>query len=143
MKRHESREQALTFLFESIFNLNTPEEILEFAASSRKEKISNFSRELFLGTLEKVEDIDLIIEKHLKGWKKSRLSKIILSILRLGVFEMIYYKTEHDIVIDQAVKLSQKYATQEDALYVNGVLGSIGRNFCSSKEKDVEIIKEN
>lgn len=136
MKRHESREQALTFLFESIFSQNTPEEILELASSLRDEKISNFSKQLFLGTLENLKNIDSIIEKHLKGWKKNRLSKMVISILRLGVFEMVYYKTEIDIAIDQAVKLAQKYATQDDAVYINGVLGAVGRNLSENKEEN-------
>ena len=136
MKRHESREQALTFLFESIFSQNTPEEILELAASLREEKISNFSRELFLGTLKNLKSIDSIIEKRLKGWKKNRLSKMVISILRLGIFEMVYYKTETDIAIDQAVKLAQKYGTQDDAVYINGVLGAVGRSLSENEEKN-------
>ena len=105
------------------------------AQSLRGEKVSNFSKELFLGTLSNLESIDSTIEKYLKGWKKARLSKMVLSILRLGVFEMLYYKTEVNIVIDQAVKLAEKYATQEDLLYVNGVLGAIGRQLAENSEE--------
>lgn len=136
MKREESRQQALIFLFESEFSPNTPEEILEMAELLRGEKVSGFSKELFLGTLKNLSEIDSVIEKNLKGWKKERLSKIVLSILRLGVFELIYQKTPVNIVIDQAVKISQKYATQSDAVYINGVLGSVGREFCEMKSEE-------
>ena len=77
-----------------------------------------------------------MIEKNLKGWKKERLSKIVLSILRLGTFELIYQKTPVNIVIDQAVKISQKYATQSDAVYINGVLGAVGREYCENKSEE-------
>ncbi len=129
MKRHESRGQALTLLFESSFGYKNPDEVLELASLAREEKISGFSKELFLGTLENLENIDLIIENHLKGWKKDRLSKVVLSILRLGIFEMIYYKTPVDVSIDEAVLLAKEYATKDDASYINGVLGAIAKNF--------------
>ena len=127
MKRHESRSQAIELLFESSFGSKNPEEILELANRAREEKISGFSKELFLGTLENLEDIDLLIENNLKGWKKERLSKVVLSILRLGIFEMIYYKTPVDISIDEAVTLAKEYATKDDASYINGVLGAVAK----------------
>ena len=127
MKRHESRGQALALLFESSFEGKNPEEILELTNLAREEKISGFSKELFLGTLENLEDIDLLIENNLKGWKKERLSKVVLSILRLGIFEMIYYKTPVDISIDEAVTLAKEYATKDDASYINGVLGAVAK----------------
>lgn len=136
MKREESRQQALIFLFENEFSPNTPEEILEMAELLRGEKVSGFSKELFLGTLENLSEIDAVIEKNLKGWKKERLSKVVLSILRLGTFELIYQKTPVNIVIDQAVKISQKYATQSDAVYINGVLGAVGREHCENKSEE-------
>lgn len=127
MKRYESREQALTFLFENDFGFKEPNEILELAKDARDEKISNFSKELFLGTIEHLEDIDKEIESNSSSWKKDRLSKMVLSILRLSVFEMLYYSTPSDIAINEAVELAKKYTTKDDASYINGVLGEIAR----------------
>ncbi len=127
MKRYESREQALAFLFENDFGFNNPSEVLELAKDVRDEKISNFSKELFLGTIEHIENIDKEIESNSSNWGKDRLSKMVLSILRLSVFEMLYYSTPSDIAINEAVELAKKYTTKDDASYINGVLGEIAR----------------
>ena len=126
MKRHESREQALIFLFESTFESNSADEILNLANTVRNEKISNFTKELFKGTLENLDEIDSYIEKYTIGWNKERLSKLVLSILRLSIFEMMYYEnTPIDVSINEAVELAKTYASPEDASYINGVLGTL------------------
>ncbi len=127
MKRYESREQALAFLFENDFGFNDPSEVLELAKDVRDEKISNFSKELFLGTIENIENIDKAIESNSSNWGKDRLSKMVLSILRLSIFEMLYYSTPSDIAINEAIELAKKYTTKDDASYINGVLGEIAR----------------
>lgn len=129
MNRSESREQAFIFLFESIFDSKSADEILEIAKSVREEKISEFSKKLFKGTLDNIEEIDIYIEKYLRGWTKDRLSKVVLSILRLAVFEICFYKENPvSVCINEAVELSKKYATQEDSAYINGVLGSLNED---------------
>ena len=129
MKRHESREQALILLFESTFEGNSADEILDLASTVRNEKISSFTKELFKGTIDNMEDIDSYIEKYIIGWTKNRLSKLVISILRLSIFEMIYYKnTPIDVCISEAVTLAKKYASPEDASYINGVLGTLSAN---------------
>ena len=129
MKRHESREQALILLFESTFESNDADEILTLANVVRNEKISNFTKELFKGTLKNLNDIDSYIEKYMIGWKKDRLSKLVLSVLRLAIFEMIYYEnTPLDVSINEAIELTKKYATYQDASYVNGILGALSAN---------------
>lgn len=129
MNRSESREQAFIFLFESMFNQEGVDEILEIAKSVREEKISEFSKKLFRGTIENIEEIDIYIEKYLRGWTKDRLSKVVLSILRLAVFEICFCKENPvSVCINEAIELSKKYATQEDASYINGVLGSLNED---------------
>lgn len=129
MNRSESREQAFIFLFESMFSSKSVDEILDIAKSIREEKISEFSKKLFRGTLENLDEIDIYIEKHIRGWKKERLSKVVLAILRLAVFEIIYCGDIPDSVsINEAIELSKKYATKEDSAYINGVLGSVSED---------------
>ncbi len=135
MNRRKSREQAFILLFESSFELQSKEEIIALAQSIRKEEISNFSKELFEGTIAKKDDIDHSIEQHLQGWKKDRLSKIVLSILRLAIFEMLYYNdTPVGVSINEAVELAKKYGTKEDASYINGILSSINKGNNSSED---------
>lgn len=129
MNRTQSREQAFILLFEYSFNLNSPDEIIDSAQNIREEKISNFTLELFNGTINNLENIDNYIEKNLKNWDKTRISRVTLSILRLALFEILYSKENPiNVCINEAVELAKKYALQEDASYVNGVLGAVIKN---------------
>lgn len=129
MNRTQSREQAFILLFEYSFGLNTPEEIINLAQEVRGEKISNFTRNLFLGTINNLETIDKNIEEYLKNWDKSRLSRVSLAVLRLAVYEILYSQENPvSVCINEAVELTKKYALQDDASYINGVLSSIEKN---------------
>ncbi|MBP3320163.1 MAG: transcription antitermination factor NusB [Clostridia bacterium] len=129
MNRTKSREQAFILLFEYSFGLNTPEEIINLAQEVRGEKISNFTRNLFLGTINNLENIDKNIEEYLKNWDKSRLSRVSLAVLRLAVYEILYSQENPvSVCINEAVELTKKYALQDDASYINGVLSSIEKN---------------
>lgn len=129
MNRTQSREQAFILLFEYSFELNTPEEIINLAQEVRGEKISNFTRNLFLGTINNLENIDKNIEEYLKNWDKSRLSRVSLAVLRLAVYEILYSQENPvSVCINEAVELTKKYALQDDASYINGVLSSIEKN---------------
>lgn len=136
MNRHESREQAFIFLFESTFGTEKLDEIIEFAKISRDVEISDFAKKLFIGVKYKQDELDVYIEKHLNQWKKNRLSRVTISILRLAVYEMLF---ENDIPVNvsisEAVELSKKYSDKENTVYINGVLGSISR---SIEEKSSE-----
>ena len=61
-------------------------------------------------------------------WKVNRLPKVSLTVLRLAIGEMLYFR---DIpvaaTINEAVELAKKYSMQEDAAYINGVLGAFAK----------------
>ncbi len=126
MDRRTSREQAFVFLFENTFGMNSPEEIMENAMLAREEKVSTFTRNLFDGVLEKIEKIDKTIDENLMGWKRDRISRTALAVLRLAVYEIVFEKdTPNKVAANEAVELSKKYSTKEESSYINGILGSI------------------
>lgn len=74
------------------------------------------------------EDIENQISKNLKsGWSIERISKVNISILRIAIYEMVYGKLPYKVVINEAVELAKKYASSNDASYINGVLGAVSR----------------
>lgn len=102
--------------------------IIEEAVLARELEQNTFMTELAVGTFAHIEPIDALIEKYCKGWKKDRISKVALALLRLCCFELLYRPDiPIGVSIDQAVELAKKYATEEDASYINGVLGSVSR----------------
>lgn len=126
MDRHSSREQAFTFLFENTFGTNSPEETIENAQFARDEKVSGFARSLFEGVIGNLEKIDKIIDENLAGWKRDRISRTALAVLRLAVYEIVFENdTPNKVAANEAVELSKKYSTKEESAYINGILGSI------------------
>ncbi len=128
MNRREEREQAFILIFEKSFRPDSVEEILEDALNAENYKHSEYSEKCFFGVYDKLEEIDETIKNNLKGWTLSRVSKVVLSIMRLAVYEIKYEESVPvGASINEAVELCKKYATAEDSSYVNGVLGSIAR----------------
>ena len=126
MDRRTSREQTFIFLFESTFDINSPEEIIENAKLAREEKASKFAKNIFCGVLENIKQIDKVIDEHLMGWKRERISRTALTVLRIAIYEIMFEKdTPNKVVANEAVELSKKYSTKEESAYINGILGSI------------------
>ena len=74
--------------------------------------------------MEKIPEIDEMLNASAKGWKTSRMGRVDLTILRLAVYEM---KFDEDIpekvAINEAVELSKKFG--ESPAFINGVLAKI------------------
>lgn len=129
MKRSVAREQAFILIFEKSFREEELSEIIEAAVVARELEPNAFMQELAEGTFANLDAIDAVIDKNCIGWKKERLSKVALAILRLCCYELLYREDiPVGVSIDQAVELAKKYATEDDASYINGVLGSVSRN---------------
>ena len=135
-ERREERQQAFSFVFERMFRDDAIDEAFEDAENARDIQISDYTRTVVEGVEKNIEEIDALIEKNLKGWKKNRISKISLTILRIAVFEMLYMKNiPTSVSINEAVELAKNYATAADGSFVNGVLGSIAKSLEKSGEK--------
>ena len=101
--------------------MNMFEEVEE-CSEKDKEYISN----KFHNIVEKIDEIDTLINEHTTGWKTGRMNKVDLTILRLAVYEM---KWDEDVptgvAINEAVNLAKKYSSEDGASFVNGVLAKL------------------
>lgn len=69
------------------------------------------------------DEIETQISEHLKGWKLERISKLDLSILRLGLTEILYDEAiPVKVSINEAVNLAKKYVDEKSGKFINGVL---------------------
>lgn len=130
MTRAQEREQAFILIFERAFNMDTDaDDIIGYAVEARLLEPSVFSVSLFKQTYEKLPEIDAVIEQYAIGWKIERLSKVTLSVLRLAICEILYVDSiPHGVSANEAVELAKKYATADDAAFINGILGSFIRS---------------
>lgn len=71
-------------------------------------------------------EIDKKITGVSKGWRIERMGKTDLSILRLGIYEMLY---DDDIpvgvAINEAVELAKNFGEAESPSFINGILGKL------------------
>ncbi len=78
--------------------------------------------------VERLPELDELINSASKGWKTNRLGKVELTILRLAVYEM---KFDEDIpvsvAINEAVELAKKFGQEESASFINGVLAKLAQ----------------
>lgn len=128
MTRREAREQALCLIFEGLFTDEPLPVIIECAKEARQLNPDPFAKQLAAGVFEFQSQIDNKIEQYSIRWTKRRLSRVVLSILRMAIFEM-----EHmddipvSITINEAVELAKKFGGDGDSGFVNGILGAIAR----------------
>lgn len=121
---------ALQILFQSQFSpdLNIEELAQTFAKNfSLQNDMTNFCIDLVKGVLEKKEEIDIKINKVSTNWKTTRMSLVDLSIMRLALYEALYY---HDtdsaaVAFDEALELTKKYSTDDAVKFINGIIDKI------------------
>lgn len=129
MTRKQAREEAFVLIFEKVFNPDSVQEILELANDVRGLEPNDYIKTVFFGVYENLEKIDNIISKNAIGWSIQRISKTALSVLRLSLFEIMFMEDIPVAVsINEAVELCKKYATKEDASFVNGLLSTVAKS---------------
>ena len=127
LSRREAREILLTLLFESEFRAD--EDYREIYAISSEDRLipeDSYIKAAYYKIFESREEIDALIGKHAKGWKTSRLSKISRSVLRLGVYEMLFDENiPFSVTINEAVELTKKFDEPRARSFINGVLNAV------------------
>ena len=123
MKRTEQREHIFKLIFGADFNEEAEQGTqIEGATEKDMQYISEKAQKV----VEKIDEIDAMINEHTTGWKTGRMNKVDLTILRLAVHEM---KWDEDVptgvAINEAVNLAKKYSSEDGASFVNGVLAKL------------------
>lgn len=128
MTRREAREQAFIFLFEMIFKNDDVDETLEIAREFGNFQEDKLTMDVITAVKEHLNEIDDDIARLSKKWKKERISKVSIAVLRLAIAEIKYIDDMPiSVSINEAVELSKKYSTIEDSAFVNGILGTLSR----------------
>ena len=129
MTRKQAREEAFILVFEKEFNNNGTDEILETAKEVRDLEPDEYISRVFSGVYDNIEEIDGIISENSVGWSIKRISKTALCIWRLAIYEMKYFdEIPVSVSINEAVELCKKYATNDDASFVNGILATVSKS---------------
>lgn len=133
MKRRELREHIFELLFRIEFNSaqEMPEQLRLFfeGLGEVDEKDQEYIEKKYAHIVEKLPEIDKLLEDTAEGWKVGRMGKADLTILRLAVYEMKYdEEVPVGVAVNEAVELSKKFGGDESPAFVNGILGKIGKS---------------
>ena len=144
--RHEAREWALQFLFQSEFTrdesvdegfkLFWDRQNEDVGAPSpghtagkddrQRAKARMFVEELARGVIAHHVEIDPLIAKHAENWEIDRMGTVDRNAMRIAVYEMLYRNDIPPVVsINEAVELAKSYSSIESGKFVNGILDRI------------------
>ena len=96
-------------------------------ASLYEGEVDDYARELAEAVAARAAALDRRITDAAEGWTADRLGLLERNILRLGLQELDANEVPLEVVIDEAVTLAKRYASDEAARLVNGILGRIAR----------------
>ena len=129
MTRRESREIAITLLFERSFDYDrTTDEIIASAVEERNVKISKFAKELFLRADENLGDINEKIARCADNWRIDRIDRVSLTVLRIAACEIDYFpEIPVEITVNEALELARHFGEEDSVGFTHGVLGKYAK----------------
>ena len=101
------------------------DEILEDKKIRNKQK--EFALDLFNGVIENIEKINEEIIAHLNQGGLKDIGSVEKSILRLAIYEIFYKDLDKAIIINEAIELSKRLASDGAPKFINGVLDKVNK----------------
>ncbi len=131
LPRRQSRENAFLVAFSTTFHHDVNlEETLVANAEEGEQEIDEFGKRLLCAYDSHFAEVNDIIVERLRGWTLARLPRVSATALRLAIAEMLYVgEKKPSVAINEAVELVKKYGAGDDYQFVNGLLGSVARDF--------------
>lgn len=125
LTRREVREGAFIILYQTLFG-QSPQEIAEADEEAFGLAKNHETDAIVRGVMSHDEEITGLIGKYSTTRSVARISKVVLVIMKIAVYEMLYNdKVPGAAAINEAVELGKKYAYKQDCGFINGVLNSI------------------
>jgi N utilization substance protein B len=124
---HTARGSVVSLLYALEFGDNNIEELKEDIWEHRKvrNRQKEFAEELYSGVVENTEFLDSLINKNLNERTLEEIGRIEKAVLRIGVYEIKFKKTNKAIVINEALELVRDFGIEPATKLINGVLDSI------------------
>jgi len=121
--RHKKRQQIIKLLFAD-----------EFYPIAKRETLKT-AQNILKPIIKRQKQIDQIIGQAALKWPIERINKIDLAILRLAVWELCFSQKEPPkVIIDEAVELAKEFGAENSPKFVNGVLGTVFKNYDEAKK---------
>ena len=92
-----------------------------------RNKQREFALKLFNGTIKNLVKLDDELGLHLKQRDISEVRKVEKAILRLSIYEIMFTKLDKPIIINEAIELAKRLASDNAPKFINGLLDKVNR----------------
>ncbi|MDH4261669.1 MAG: transcription antitermination factor NusB [Spirochaetia bacterium] len=126
MKPQRARILAMQAIFQMDFQKRPLKDLLLFDwidyEIPNDEKV--FAAELVKGAIENSDIINETIIQFSKNWDIRRISRVSKAIITISLYQLMFLKDEmpYKVVIDEAIRISKKYAEDDAGRFINGIL---------------------
>lgn len=119
LSRREDRETGLALVYEADMTGDDMADVLDRNHAHE----DDYSTTIAAGVAANLPEIDERIDGVAEDWTVSRMPGIDRSILRMGVWELLYSPdVPSTAVVAEAVALANQYSTEKSAPFINGIL---------------------
>jgi N utilization substance protein B len=125
--RKQARRDALFLLYQREVTTRPLADLVDGHRLREGYPPDDFTVAVVSGVMERQSELDAVLAAHSTNWPLERLAPLERSVLRLALFEIESGLTPPEVAIDEAVRLTRRYATDEAGALVNGILGAIAR----------------
>ena len=128
MSRRDAREVALKLIFEYVFTGEEKRELVDEYTAEMDADDYSYVNVVYFGVIGHYDDMIEKISSVIEKFSFERLYKMDLSIIMLGLYEILYMESiPYKVSVDEALNLAQKYSTEKSVKYINGVLSKFAR----------------
>ena len=120
VSRRQARRQALFLLYQ--WDLSG-----QAIGSQYAGEIDPWARGIAQSVADHAVELDARITGAAEGWTADRLGAVERSALRVAVHELETQEVPAEVAINEAVAFTKRYASEDGARLVNGILGRIQR----------------
>ena len=124
--RSELRKKIMTILYQvNVYEQNKIEYVLEEVIKEVLEIDNDFVKDVVYGVITYKSEIDELANNYLDDWKITRLGNTDQSILRMGIYELLYTDTPDIVAINEAIELAKLYSDDSVRKMINSVLDKV------------------
>ena len=122
--RHQSRERALTLLYEADVKGETPTDVLAALPVAPDPYVTTLL-EAVGGQLERIDEL---VGAAAIGWDLGRMAVVDRNVLRLATAELLTCDdVPTAVILNEAVDLASAFSTDDSGRFVNGVLATVAK----------------
>ena len=138
--RRKSREYALQMLFQWDITHDAIDTSIatfwETLETPEPPDVMEFANALATGTIEQVEKIDGIIQRHADNWRMDRMAVVDRNLLRPATHEFLTEKEKGElpaaVIINEAIEIARRFSAEGSPQFINGILDSIRKEIETS-----------